>query len=360
VIVLAALGLDDVIAAPARRGRAVWGAVAVLAMIAVAALGARPLAHELGGVYSSRPYFEIAVAWAILVVVGLALIGTRWTGTGRGAALCAVVAVDVLAMFGTAELSAPRSVTVDTAPVAYLREHLGEGRFFTLGPLAPNYGSYFGIASANINDLPIPSLYSKYIRARLDRYVNPTVFVGSLGGRNLFYPGPGQELLRNLAGYRAVGVSYILTPRSQLLGSVGGVFTLVDRTATTNIYRLSGAAPYFSAAGCSVRSTARQAATVSCSSPSTLVRLETDMPGWNADVDGHHRLIRRSGDLFQSVPVSAGTHTIRFSYRPPNILLGELAFVGGIVLLVATGLGGRRRRMAREARPAAPAGAGGV
>ena len=351
VIVLAALGLDDLIAAPVRRVRALWAGVAMLALIAVTAVGARPLAHELGGVYSSRPYFEIAVAWAILVVVALAVIGGRWTGRARGAALCAVVAIDALAMFGTAELSAPRSVTVDTAPVAYLRQHLGEGRFFTLGPLAPNYGSYFGIASANINDLPIPSSYSDYIHTRLDRYVNPTVFVGSLGGRNLFAPGPEEELLRNLAGYRAAGVSYVLTPRSQLLGSEGGVFTLVDRTASTNIYRLSGGAPYFSAAGCTVRSTDRQSATVSCSRPSTLVRLETDMPGWNAQADGQQLLIRRSSDLFQSVSVPAGSHTVRFSYRPPNILLGELAFVGGILLLVATGFARPRKRQTIGFRP---------
>src|ERR1700761_5561424 len=105
----------------------------MLALIALAAVGARPLAHQLGGVYSSRGYFEVAVAWAAVVVVGLAVVATRWTGRGRGAALCAIVAIDALVLFATPELSAPRAVTVDTAPVAYLRQHLGEGRFFTLG-----------------------------------------------------------------------------------------------------------------------------------------------------------------------------------------------------------------------------------
>jgi hypothetical protein len=349
VIVLAALGLDALMEAPVRRGRAVWAAVATLVVIALAAVGARPLAHQLGGVYSSRGYFEVAVAWAAVVVVGLAIVATRWTGRGRGAALCAIVAIDVLVLFATPELSAPRAVAVDTGPVAYLRQHLGEGRFFTLGPLEPNYGSYFGIASANINDLPIPSLYSHYIHTRMDQYVNPTVFVGSSGGRNLFYPSPSAELLRNLAGYRAAGVDYILTPRSQLLGSAGHVFTLVARTPTTNIYRLSGATPYFSAAGCTVRSSDRQSATVACTGGSRLVRLETDLPGWSADVDGRQQPIRRSGALFQSVPVPAGTHTVRFSYRPPNILLGELAFVAGIVLLGVSGL--RRRRPLRRISP---------
>jgi hypothetical protein len=115
----------------------------------------------------------------------------------------------------------------------------------------------------------------------------------------------------------------------------------VGRTPTTNIYRLSGAKPYFAAAGCTVRSDDRQSATVSCAGRSNLVRLETDLPGWRADVDGHPLPIRRASDLFQAVPVPAGNHTIRFSYRPPNILFGELAFVAGVVLLAASG---RRRR----------------
>jgi hypothetical protein len=181
--------------------------------IAIAAAGARPLADQLGPAYTSRAYFELAVAWAVLIVVALAAIGAGWTGRARGAALCAVVAIDALALFAVPQLSAPRAVKLDLLPVAYLRRHLGEGRFFTLGPLQPNYGSYFGIGSANINDLPIPTPYSRYIHSRLDQYVNPTVFVGDLGGmRSPFFPTPAQELLRNLAGYRAAGASYVLAP----------------------------------------------------------------------------------------------------------------------------------------------------
>src|SRR5262249_35006023 len=152
--------------------------------------------------------------------------------------------------------------------------------------IQPNYGSYFAIASANINDLPIPKTYANYVKARLDRYVNPTVFVGNSGGsRSPFLPRPSAELLRNLHGYPAAGVSFVLTPAGQNLGSDGGTFTLVDRTPTTSIYRLSGAASYFSAPGCAVRSNDRESATVSCRSSSTLVRLETALPGWSAEID---------------------------------------------------------------------------
>ena len=37
-----------------------------------------------------------------------------------------------LALFALPELSAPRAVKLDTAPVAYLQRHLGQSRFFSL------------------------------------------------------------------------------------------------------------------------------------------------------------------------------------------------------------------------------------
>ena len=84
--------------------------------------------------------------------------GGAWVGKQRVRLLSAVLALDALALFVVPEFSAPRSVSVDTAPVAYLRSHIGNSRFFTLRPLAPNYGSYFGVSSLNINDLRHPPL----------------------------------------------------------------------------------------------------------------------------------------------------------------------------------------------------------
>lgn len=350
VIVLAALGLDNLIRVPEHRRRALWGALGMLVLIVGAAIGARPLASELGAKYNARPYFEVAVGWGALIVLGLAAASTRWAGERRGALLCAVMAIDALALFVAPELSAPRAVQVDNAPAAYLSRHLGEGRFFTFGPLQPNYGSYFGISSANINDLPVPTAYGNYIHARLDHYVDPTLFVGNTGGgRNPFVPSPTQELLQNLAGYRAAGVSYILSPLGQNFGANGGVFTLVDHTPTTNIYHLSGAASYFSAAGCSVRSSDRQSATVTCPSRSTLVRLETNLPGWSAAVAGRGTPISEVDGLFQSVPVPAGTHSVRFSYSPPNVGWGGIAFLAGAIALATAAI--RRRPESRTSEP---------
>ena len=345
VIVLAALGIDDLVRVPGHRRRALWGAVAMLVLLVVTALAARPLADSLGSKYSHRPYFELAAIWALVTVAGLAL-GARLRAPAlRGRVLCVVVAIDAVVLFAAPQLSLPRHVVLDTQPAAFLSRHLGEGRFFTLGPLQPNYGSYFGLASANVNDVPIPKLYSNYIHARLDQFVNPIVFVGNTGGgRSPYAPNTQQELLRNLDGYRELGVNYVLTPANQPLSQSPTSFQLAARTPTTRIYHLTGAAPYFTARGCRVQSADRQNATLTCPHATTLTRRETDLPGWSATLDNHQTPIRRADGLFQTTTVPAGTHHITFSYAPPDILWAALAFLAGILALIATTITTTRAR----------------
>ena len=134
--------------------------------------------------------------------------------------------------------------------------------------MQPNYGTYYGVSSLNINDIPIPASFSTYIHAHLDPYVNTTVFVGNNGGaRSPFVPSAQQELAANLAGYRAAGVAYVLAPAGQQLPQSPGTLTLVARTPTTSIYHLAGAAPYFSAAGCTTHTAGLSSATVTCVAP---------------------------------------------------------------------------------------------
>jgi hypothetical protein len=343
VIVLAALGLDDLVGRSRSNRRVAWLALGALAVVAVAAINARSLADQLGSAFSKRPYYAGAVAWGVLVLV-LLVAALLWRDRRWRAPLAAlIVVVDSVLLFALPSLSAPRRVQVDLAPVTYLEQHLGTSRFFTLGPLAPNYGSYFGLASLNINDVPIPSAFAKYVTARLDHVVNPIGFVGNYGGgRPLYAPSPEQELLDNLDGYREAGVAYVLTPAGQALPQSPGTFTLVLRTPSTWIYHLAGAAPYFTTgSNCTATFAGRASARVSCASPTTLVRRETDLPGWNATVDGRSVAIRPQDGLFQAVTVPAGAHVVSFSYQPPGIVWGYLLFAAGCVGLVAPWLVGR-------------------
>jgi hypothetical protein len=346
LVVLAAFGVEDLLQRPERRSRVLMAAMATLVLIAAAGLGAHEFGKQLGPRYQHDHFFELALLWGIGTVIATVVALIAPAGRWRGPLVALIVAVDAIALFAVPELAAPRAIQLDTAPVAFLQRHLKTERVFGLGPLAPNYGSYFGIASLNINDIPIPSNFRAYIHEHLDRYVDPTVFVGNAGARSAFLPPAQQELLRNLADYRAAGVRYVLAPAGQALPERPGGLSLVFRSPSTWIYRLAGTAPLFSAAGagCSVRTESTETARVSCPAASTLVRRETYARGWSASIDGHDAPVRSAGGLFQSVAVPAGTHRVQFSFSPPYIGWGGLAFVVGLAGLGLGVLAGRSRR----------------
>ena len=136
---------------------------------------ARPFAHALGATFEHRAYFRISVAWGGLSVAAAAALALVRDARVRNGLLALLVAVETIVLFAVPEFSAPRATTVDLAPVTYLRQHLGEGRFFTLGPISPDYGSYFGLASIAVDDFP-PKAYAAYVRTRLDPVVAFTGF----------------------------------------------------------------------------------------------------------------------------------------------------------------------------------------
>ena len=63
-------------------------------------------------------------------------------------------------------------------------------------------------------------------------------------------------------------------------------------------------------------------------------------------MDGRGVPITEVDGLFQSVPVPAGNHIVSFSYAPPGILWGELAFLLGVLALAGAG---SRRLLERRA-----------
>ena len=173
-------------------------------------------------------------------------------------------------------------MSIDLQPVAFLQRHLGIQRFFTLGPLAPNYGSYFGISELDMNDLPVPSVFSRFVHNKLDPYTLPHRFIGNnSGGRPATVPSTLTGLIANLNNFRNAGVIYVLTLAGHPLPQSPGALQLVLRTPTTWIYHLAGASPYFTASNprCQVNEHGRDVAQLSCSGPTTLVRRGDLLPG---------------------------------------------------------------------------------
>jgi uncharacterized membrane protein YfhO len=66
-----------------------------------------------------------------------------------------------------------------------------------------------------------------------------------------------------------------------------------------------------------------------------LVLCDTYYPGWKAYVDGVEQKIYRANHVFRAVPVTEGSHTVRFVYRPRSLLIG--AIVSGMALLATVG-----------------------
>jgi uncharacterized membrane protein YfhO len=73
--------------------------------------------------------------------------------------------------------------------------------------------------------------------------------------------------------------------------------------------------------------------------PGLVVLGDTYYPGWDATVDGRSAAIHPTNVAFRGVLVPAGTHTVRFDYRPQSVRVGGLisllslvAIVGGLVL----------------------------
>lgn len=329
VVALAAIGIDDLARVGADRRRLMAGTLGAAAAIAAAAIAAGPVVASFQKLVPGRVAFlQASIAWAGLTVVAIGGFALLRHGRARGRALALVVAIDAIVLFAVPQLSAPRAVRTDPAPVAYLRRHLGPQRFYTLGPIQPNYGSYFRLASLRLDDFP-PAGYAHFVHARLDPFTN---FVGYQPG---WAPGARQELLRHVDGYRAAGVRYVLTRPGDSLPSDRGAFRLVFRGPTAWIYRLSRAAPFVSAPGCAIRSAQFDHVRLYCRRPTTLIRRETWFSGWGAEVDGHSLRIHRVDGLFQAVRLPAGYEDLTFQFTPVGMRWAMLGLLAGCVLMVS-------------------------
>lgn len=325
IIILAALGLDDLARAPAHRRRLVWGALGAVAVVVGAAFGARPVARAFGARFHENAFFWSSVAWATTIAVAVAAAAFIRSARVRATMLALLVSLEAVALFVVPEFAAPRTARIDLAPVAYLHRHLGQGRFYTLGPISANYGSYFGLASLGVDDFP-PKDYAQYVHSHLDP-------VASFNG---FPPSRREvesELLHHLRGYRSVGVRYVLTPARRPLPESLKALRLVFRSPTTRIYQLAGAAPYYRAPGCRVSSASPNSVSVACPRPTTLVRRETWFAGWTARVNGKPAHIRRIDGLFQGVTVPEGSHRLTFSFLPPGMSWAGIGLLAGCALL---------------------------
>ncbi len=333
VFVLAALAIDDAV----RRRPARWLTVAIAAVVvvvgALAVRRASALHHLLVGPHVGL-WWKLSLLWAAgtgLVVVLAVVVGPR---RFRALVLAGVVVVDAVLMFALPELSAPRGARLNTAGVAFLSDHVGTSRFFTLGPFAPNYGAYYGVGSANANDFP-PKAYQAYVLSSLNPNAEPITFNG-VNRLDPNGPSPAEEFATHLGGYRHLAVSYVLFFHGEAPPVLPeGALRMVYSDEIMDVYYLDGSEPYATAisAGCSVTIATTEAMSADCASPTSLLRREVMMPGWTATVNGRTTAPVASADGFQVVALPAGHSVVRFSFRPPGATLAWAACAAGILII---------------------------
>jgi hypothetical protein len=344
--VLAAFGLDELAREKVPRWWILLSSATSLALLVLVATGAQGEVHRLIGAAHHHAWAVLSVIWAAGIVALVAISATFIRGRLRELVLVAVVAVDTVVMFALPEFSAPRAVSVDTAPVSFLQKHLDGDRFYTIGPIAPNYGSYFGLNSLDVNDLPIPKLWNTYVTHQLDRNAIPYVFNGSArtkatGSTAL------EEFSRHFTAFETAGVKYLVVPTGTVLPAFRGGQTLprVFSDNAVQIYQLPAPVPMFSmrTGTCSIRADGVDRASVTCPFPHTLIRHQLPMNGWYASVNGSTAEITPYNGVFQQVRLPAGTSLVTFTYSPPHVVLGYALFFVGLACLAVLPLWRRGR-----------------
>ena len=343
-LALAAIGLDRI-----GRGRAsLWqvlaGTGAGLLVLALSLLEARGLLHRLGR--AADHWAWASIGWAAFTVIALTVAALVLRGRARLLTLAALVALDALALFVIPELSAPRGAKEYLGPVTYLEAHLGTSRFFTVGPIAPDYGSYFEISSLAIDDDPVPTGYLAYTGHQLGGPPGPFAPAGT--GAAFF--------LDHLDAFEQADVRYLVTPGDFTLPASGPTLRLVFSAPSGDIFEVPHPTGLYAAPGCQLSDARFDAIRLNCASASNLVRKELSMRGWSATVNGTPTVVTSHGD-FEQVHLPRGAATITFTFTPPYTDLAVAAFGLGLLGLLAAALWPKIRVRPRGPRPPDPVGA---
>lgn len=346
-VILAVFGLDHLArnaTADRSASRAAWVAGALL-LGATLAYSVRVWPHIAGSV-GLRNWAVGATGWAVITAAACIFAMRLASPVRRARVIAAIVVFDASLMLFIPTLGNPRGGTVDIPAVHFLRDNLGLQRFFTLGPIQPNYGAFFRIASVNHNYLPVSERWVAWIRRHLDAGMGePAVFNGG-------QPHSAAELRRNLDAYKWVGVKYVVAAGSEnpFAGMpathAAGIRSVYSDPALT-IYELPNPAPYFETTGaaCLLGVEGRTRIAAQCAGPATLVRRELFFPGWTATVNGAPAAIAEHREIFQAVALPAGRSEVRFDYAPPHILW---AWLVSFAALAAWIYPTARRRLARR------------
>jgi hypothetical protein len=404
---LAAFGMERLLAGTPAERRRMLIAVAVLAALpVVAAIVAQPsrlgaagdaidqlLARGTPG--ADGVTLAAVLRWAVLAAIAVAVLTRRrWVVP----AACLLAAVDLLWM-GWGFNPAIEKAQADPAPtraIAALRELTDDGgRVVGINGLEPNTASRWALADARGHEQPsvrrtlalwyglgggalpsteavnpaeplTPRLLDLFgVRAVL---LDPDTRAPALRTDSVAYRGPDGVVLDHRTALPEAYVAYGWRPSRSLGDSVLGV-ALGDTALARNAPVIetaerppSGSPPPATRARITARSDTSVTVDVRALRPGRLVLLDTFYPGWEATVDGRPVPIEAANAAFRAVAVGAGRHEVRFAYRPGSVRTGAIISLLALAALLGCLLWptaartwrGRPGRTRRRSPPPAP------
>jgi len=328
--VLAAHAIDELFSG-ARRS--LW----ISTVLGMGAFSVSLFLAQVMGVFQGEGSFLFGYAALnviMVIFIAMAFCCTPQFGRFSPWAASSLALLEAFLLFNIPLISAPRGFSIDMEAVAFLRKNLGLQRFYTLGPILPNYGSAWGIAELNYDDMPVDKHLVDYYRANLDPYISPYNTKPNWGrGAG---PSCNEIIRRNHHAFGRAGVKYVAAFPSE---NLSGYMRLVYRSEAMQIYELPEFTSYFSGSDCELKPLSRDEVAVRCEHPSKIVRLESFEPNWRATVNGQPAAIGVHDGLFQSIDVPAGVSTVKFTYRCPRgawviplFWLGAAVFAGAGVI----------------------------
>lgn len=335
LVILAALGLSHILQGKKLSKHSVTAIGVTLSIITLAALA---LAVKYQTLIKTAPHHWLlligSVVWSIGTVSAMILI-IRSSLKYKKIILSSILVIDVLVMFIVPDISALHTARLDTQPVKYLQTHLGNGRFYSLGPIVPNYGSYYNIAEVNTNNLPLPSNWASYITQDLDPDTIPSIFDGTYTDGSL---STKQAFFNYMPAYRYIGVKYVVTNKGTITPTEAKNNQLVPVFAdqATDIYEISNPQPYYKIVkgDCTVKAGNASEVNIDCRQPGVLMRRELYTQGWTATANGSRLTIGKIGPLFQSVNLPKGNYVVSFDFLPSHMFEAAGLMLVGIAIVV--------------------------